>query len=230
MSSSARRAWDRIVAARNRDDQARHGRYDGAAGQRFPSRAAHSRPTAGREASMRTKLVRVGLVLALSFVACVAATRLASAACTNDVDCPTATCGGQVCQWGGVHMCVPAGTDPQGSDGWCTTDTDCKCMGEGARCVSTNCTFTVPRRRRRDPWLGGRVPRGARGLGSHGGRRRDRVRGREHLPGHRLERSADRSRCRSHGVDGLRWLRHRRAARQGPARPRGSSRLRALRP
>jgi hypothetical protein len=93
---------------------------------------------------MRTKLVRVGLVLALPFVACVAATRLASAACTNDVDCPTALCGGQVCQWGGVHMCVPAGTDPQGSDGWCTTDTDCKCMGEGARCVSPHCTFTLP--------------------------------------------------------------------------------------
>jgi hypothetical protein len=71
-------------------------------------------------------------------------------------------------------------------------------------------------RRRGAPWLGGRVPRRARGLGSHGGRRRDRVRGRELLPGHRLERSAGRSRCGSHGVDGLRWLRRRRAG----ARPR----------
>ncbi len=69
-----------------------------------------------------------------------------AAACTNDVDCPTAACGGEVCQWSASgHACVSAGTDPQGSDGWCTADTDCKCMGEGATCVSPHCTFTLPR-------------------------------------------------------------------------------------
>ncbi len=70
----------------------------------------------------------------------------AHAACTNDTDCPTTTCGGQVCQWSSatVHDCVAAGTDPQGSDGWCTTSADCKCMGEGATCGVDHCTFTLP--------------------------------------------------------------------------------------
>jgi hypothetical protein len=69
----------------------------------------------------------------------------ALALCTNDVDCPTATCGGEVCEWP-AHTCMPAGTSAQGSDGWCTTDTDCKCMGEGATCqaASSHCTFTLP--------------------------------------------------------------------------------------
>lgn len=66
-------------------------------------------------------------------------------ACTNDVDCPGTACGDQVCSWATVdHACVPAGTAAQGNDGWCTVDTDCKCMGQGATCVGVHCTFTLP--------------------------------------------------------------------------------------
>jgi hypothetical protein len=92
---------------------------------------------------MKTRILGVLLGAALSLFVSMASTRAARAACTNDVDCPTAACGGQVCQWP-PHMCVAAGTDPQGSDGWCSQDTDCKCMGEGAKCAGVHCTFTLP--------------------------------------------------------------------------------------
>jgi hypothetical protein len=92
---------------------------------------------------MRREILAVGLAGLLSAVAWA---RPGAAACTNDVDCPTATCGGQVCKWAtSGHACVAAGTDPQGTDGWCTVDTDCKCKAEGATCVGTYCTFTLPR-------------------------------------------------------------------------------------
>jgi hypothetical protein len=90
---------------------------------------------------MRNTIATVGLTALLSALAWAPP---ASAACTNDVDCPTPACGGEVCQWP-AHACVTAGTDPQGTDGWCTLDSDCKCMGEGATCVSPHCTFTLPR-------------------------------------------------------------------------------------
>ena len=64
--------------------------------------------------------------------------------CTNDVDCPEPACGGQVCQWGAAHTCVPAGTDAVGTDGWCTVDSDCKCFSLGAKCSGVHCTFTKP--------------------------------------------------------------------------------------
>lgn len=68
-----------------------------------------------------------------------------AAACTNDVDCPDPSCGGQVCKWSSSgHNCVAAGTDPAGTDGWCTVDSDCKCFGLGARCAAPHCTFTKP--------------------------------------------------------------------------------------
>jgi MYXO-CTERM domain-containing protein len=41
--------------------------------------------------------------------------------------------------------CVNAGAAAQGSDGWCSSDSDCKCMGEGATCVAPHCTFTLPK-------------------------------------------------------------------------------------
>ena len=64
--------------------------------------------------------------------------------CTNDTDCGGNTCGGMVCQWSASgHNCVPAGTDPQGSDGWCTTTANCKCMAQGATCAAPHCTFTL---------------------------------------------------------------------------------------
>ena len=73
--------------------------------------------------------------------------------CYNDVDCPIAVCGGQVCDWtrqsatpvgDKLFYCTAAGHARQGSDGWCTVDSDCKCFGLGARCVGVYCTFTRP--------------------------------------------------------------------------------------
>ena len=71
--------------------------------------------------------------------------------CYNDVDCPNPACGGQVCDWTRqsatpigekVFYCRAAGGAPRGQDGWCTTDTDCKCLGQGAKCIAPYCTFT----------------------------------------------------------------------------------------
>jgi hypothetical protein len=74
-------------------------------------------------------------------------------ACYNDSDCPSSSCGGEVCNWTKTSpmpqgmkafVCNPAGTDPKGRDGWCTTDADCKCVGLGAKCIAPYCTFTRP--------------------------------------------------------------------------------------
>jgi MYXO-CTERM domain-containing protein len=93
---------------------------------------------------MRTKLS----MQALAAVVAVASSLAWSAparACAVDTDCTGAACGGEVCQWvnGSPMGCVAAGTDPQGSDGWCDTATDCKCTG--ATCgLSNHCSFTLP--------------------------------------------------------------------------------------
>jgi MYXO-CTERM domain-containing protein len=74
-------------------------------------------------------------------------------ACFNDDDCPNPACGGDVCNWGklaakadGSKMfyCQPAGRDPKGQDGWCTTDANCKCKASGATCNTavSHCTDT----------------------------------------------------------------------------------------
>ena len=69
-----------------------------------------------------------------------------AAACTVDTDCPGTTCGTEVCQWSNndqTMMCVAAGTDPQGSDGWCDTAANCKCAG--ATCsLAFHCSATLP--------------------------------------------------------------------------------------
>jgi MYXO-CTERM domain-containing protein len=75
-------------------------------------------------------------------------------ACYNDSDCPGTACGDEVCNWTKmaptpngvmkVFYCDAAGTQPAGAEGWCTTSADCKCMGQGATCVGTYCTFTKP--------------------------------------------------------------------------------------
>ncbi|HMF42239.1 MAG TPA: hypothetical protein VKQ32_16305 [Polyangia bacterium] len=64
--------------------------------------------------------------------------------CANDIDCiATPQCGGDVCVYSATSMtCQPAGGAAKGADGWCTVDTDCKCMGQGAKCVFPYCTFT----------------------------------------------------------------------------------------
>lgn len=88
-------------------------------------------------------VIAIGLCLALDGVAAAANN------CTNDIDCADPGgnhCGGMVCQWSASgHNCVPAGTDAQGTDGWCTSDTDCKCMAQGAACMATkpHCSFTL---------------------------------------------------------------------------------------
>jgi hypothetical protein len=94
-----------------------------------------------------TRLLVIRALVLLALATSVAASRPASAQiqCTNDTDCPGATCGSAVCQWTVAgHSCVPAGTDVQGYDGWCTVDSNCKCVGFGATCgASSHCTFTV---------------------------------------------------------------------------------------
>ena len=71
--------------------------------------------------------------------------------CFNDTDCPVNSCGGEVCNWTKPHpqpsgekyyVCNPAGTDPKGEDGWCTSDANCKCLGLGAKCMGVRCSFT----------------------------------------------------------------------------------------
>ena len=64
--------------------------------------------------------------------------------CLNDIDCvATPGCGGDVCDYDtGFPHCVPAGTAPRGTDGWCTKDADCKCASAGARCNGIYCSFT----------------------------------------------------------------------------------------
>ncbi len=66
-----------------------------------------------------------------------------AAGCVNDVDCPNAACGGDVCDYNMGLTCQPAGKAAKGADGWCTVDTDCKCKGLGATCAYPYCTFTT---------------------------------------------------------------------------------------
>ncbi len=101
-------------------------------------------------------------------------------ACYNDIDCPGNggdVCGGDVCNWSKttktpvgdkIFYCNPAGTQPKSQDGWCTPangDADCKCRGEGAKCVGTFCTFTKPS----DAPGGGGTPSGGSGGSDTGG-------------------------------------------------------------
>jgi hypothetical protein len=92
--------------------------------------------------------MRRGLLLAMlaGLLPVVTLARPAAASCNTDIDCYGPLCGDPVCQWGvGVHSCVAAGTQPQGFDGECASDSDCKCRGQGATCDPTvsHCTFTL---------------------------------------------------------------------------------------
>jgi hypothetical protein len=66
------------------------------------------------------------------------------ATCMNDIDCvATPQCGGDVCNFNVTpHVCAPAGGSAKGSDGWCSKDSDCKCMAESAKCNIVYCSFT----------------------------------------------------------------------------------------
>jgi MYXO-CTERM domain-containing protein len=88
---------------------------------------------------MRAVLTAVAAVAVLS-----TSREAAAQTCTNDVDCPNTACGGQVCDWNKGKTCQPAGGAATGLDGWCTTDSDCKCRGMGATCNVVYCTFTMP--------------------------------------------------------------------------------------
>src|SRR5258708_9373856 len=65
--------------------------------------------------------------------------------CVNDINCKLngTACGTDICNYGAAGMtCMPAETGPKGSDGWCTTDSDCKCKAQGATCTGIYCSFT----------------------------------------------------------------------------------------
>ncbi|HVY41205.1 MAG TPA: JDVT-CTERM domain-containing protein [Polyangia bacterium] len=98
----------------------------------------------GRAMTIRWS-IRWSILAALGCVLAAGSARAATS-CVNDVDCPNPACGGEVCDYiaDPVLTCKPAGTQPKGSDGWCTTDADCKCRSLGATCVSSFCTFTKP--------------------------------------------------------------------------------------
>jgi len=89
-----------------------------------------------------TALKCLAIAGALSIV--MVSSRAEATACLNDIDCPEPACGGQVCDYNKGMTCQPAGGAAKGSDGWCTTDSDCKCMGMGATCVGVYCSFTTP--------------------------------------------------------------------------------------
>ena len=88
--------------------------------------------------------------------------------CLNDVDCPNSACGGEVCDFYSdpTLTCKPAGTQPKGMDGWCSSDSDCKCAALGATCtISSSCSFTKPS----DAPSGGGGNGGAAGSSGAGG-------------------------------------------------------------
>lgn len=95
------------------------------------------------------------------------------ASCDNDIDCvATPECGGDVCTYSaaGSPACTPAGTGANGQDGWCTSDTDCKCYAQGARCKGVYCTFTKPPTSSPDGGAGAAGRGGTGGEGGAGGR------------------------------------------------------------
>ncbi len=96
---------------------------------------------------MRTLTNRVRWMLALAITSgALLAANSAWAACVNDDDCPGTQCGGQICDYSKGFSCQPAAAPgtTKGMDGWCTTDDNCKCKGQGATCVGVYCSFTTP--------------------------------------------------------------------------------------
>jgi MYXO-CTERM domain-containing protein len=112
---------------------------------------------------------------ALALVGVLAALSIAQPAyaegepCLNDTDCPGSACGGEVCNWSKLaanpsgdktFYCQPAGLAPPGADGWCTTDANCKCRAQGAKCISVYCSFTQAESTDPTPSVGGSAAQG----------------------------------------------------------------------
>jgi len=96
---------------------------------------------------MKSHAIAIRCSLLVGMVCVLASGRARATSCLNDIDCPTAECGGEVCDYStGTPTCKPAGTQPKGMDGWCTSNSDCKCASLGAKCDSSAvfCTFTKP--------------------------------------------------------------------------------------
>jgi hypothetical protein len=93
---------------------------------------------------MKTETALKCLAIAGALSIVMVSSRAEATSCVNDIDCPEPACGGQVCDYNKGMTCQPAGGATKGSDGWCTTDSDCKCMGMGATCVGVYCSFTTP--------------------------------------------------------------------------------------
>ena len=90
-------------------------------------------------------MIRLSFLVGLACLLA-AAGNARAASCNVDTDCTgNAACGGDICDfYTQPPACKPAGGHPNGMDGWCTVDTDCKCHAQGATCTGVYCSFTVP--------------------------------------------------------------------------------------
>jgi len=123
---------------------------------------------------MTARSIRMKLLLVATTFACALAARSAYAqSCVNDIDCTAhPECGGEVCDWvvNPLMTCKTAGGQTKGHDGWCTTDTDCKCHALGATCTTSfSCTFTRPCEADGGTCSGGGGSTGTAGSGGSGG-------------------------------------------------------------
>ncbi len=77
-------------------------------------------------AKMLRSLMLAGILIAA--VSSVARAATNPTQCKNDIDCiATPSCGGDVCDYTtDPPTCQPPNASNQGSDGWCTHDSDCK--------------------------------------------------------------------------------------------------------
>ena len=122
--------------------------------------------------SLRAILLPFVVAFALPFGSGVVRAAGNPASCDNDIDCvATPECGGDVCTYSatGSPACTPAGTGASGQDGWCTSDTDCKCYAQGALCKGVYCTFTKPPPSLSDGGAGAAGRGGAGGAVGHAG-------------------------------------------------------------
>lgn len=118
--------------------------------------------------STKNRVKWVSLAAVAATVLLGGAREASALSCVNDIDCPNPACGGEVCDWTKQLTCQPAGGAEAGKDGWCTTDSDCKCMGMGAVCHAPYCTFTLPKSGGATGGASGTATGGASGTASGG--------------------------------------------------------------